>query len=281
MTAKVLLTKRIEFSASHRYQNDAWDAQRNRAVFGACTNEPGHGHNYLLEVTVGGEVDDHTGMVVNLYDLKQVLKQVLEEFDHKHLNLDTPYFRGKIPTTENIAAVLWRKLAARPEIGTLVKVRLFEDEDLSADITTADVGKRRTWTASVTRRYHFSATHRLRSTQLADLDNRRVYGKCGGPSTHGHDYELQITVRGDINQDTGMVTDIPALDRLVQELVVQRFDHQDLNRDPDFSAHVTTGENLARSIWNLLAKSISAGRLERIGLAETRGSYYEYAGHAG
>ncbi|MEK6618974.1 MAG: 6-carboxytetrahydropterin synthase [Nitrospirota bacterium] len=281
MTATVLLTKRIEFSASHRYQNDAWDAQRNRAVFGACANEPGHGHNYLLEVTVAGAVDDHTGMVVNLYDLKQVLKQVLEEFDHKHLNLDTPYFRVKIPTTENIAAVLWRILAARPEIGTLVKVRLFEDEDLSADITTADVGKRRAGTASVTRRYHFSATHRLRSKQLADLDNQRVYGKCGGPSTHGHEYELQITVRGDINQDTGMVTDIPALDRLVQELVVQRFDHQDLNRDPDFSARVTTGENLARSIWNLLAKSVSAGRLERIGLAETRGRYYEYAGHAG
>src|SRR5437773_2643882 len=197
--AKVLLTKRIEFSSSHRYQNDAWDAARNRVVFGACNNEPGHGHNYLLEVTLAGEVDPDTGMVVNLYDLKHVLKQVLEEFDHKHLNLDTPYFKGTIPTTENIAGVLWKILAAR----------------------------------------------------------------------------------GEISPDTGKVTDIPTLDRLVQELVVRRFDHQDLNRDPDFSALVPTGENLTRLIWKRLAGSIPAARLDRIGLVETRGSSYAYTGETG
>ncbi|MGH7250225.1 MAG: 6-carboxytetrahydropterin synthase [Nitrospiraceae bacterium] len=281
--AKVLLTKRIEFSASHRYHNDAWDAERNRVVFGACNHEPGHGHNYLLEVTVAGEVDADTGMVVNLYDLKQVLKQVLEEFDHKHLNLDTPYFKGKIPTTENIAGVLWRMLAARPEIGPLEKVRLFEDEDLFAEITAADVGGGgpEIARASVTRRYYFSAAHRVHSGQLSAAENRRLYGKCDSPNAHGHNYELSVRVRGKINPDTGMVTDIPTLDRLVQELVVQRFDHQDLNRDPDFSAHVPTGENLTRLIWKRLAGSIPAARLDRIGLVETRGSSYSYAGETG
>src|SRR5947208_4189854 len=137
--AKVLLTKRIEFSSSHRYQNDAWDAARNRVVFGACNNEPGHGHNYLLEVTLAGEVDADTGMVVNLYDLKQVLKQVLEEFDHKHVNLDNTHLKRTIPTTENIAGVLCKSLAGRPEIGALENVRLFEDEGLFAEITAANV----------------------------------------------------------------------------------------------------------------------------------------------
>ena len=276
---RVLLTKRIEFSASHRYQNDAWDAERNRLVFGACNNEPGHGHNYLLEVTVAGEVDAQTGMVVNLYDLKQVLKQVLEEFDHKHLNLDLPYFKGTIPTTENIAGVLWKMLAARPEIGTLGKVRLFEDEDLFAEITAADVrAGGENARASVTRQYYFSAAHRVHSGQLSPAENRRLYGKCDSPGAHGHNYALQVTVRGDVSPDTGMVTDLQTLDRLVQEMVVRRFDHQDLNRDPDFLDRASTGENLARSIWHLLAKSISTGWLERVGLVETRDTSYEYAG---
>jgi len=97
----------------------------------------------------------------------------------------------------------------------------------------------------------------------------------------GHNYELAVRVRGEISPDTGMVTDIPTLDRLVQELVVRRFDHQELNRDPDFSALVPTGENLTRLIWKRLAGSIPAARLDRIALVETRGSSYAYAGEAG
>src|SRR5690348_6116432 len=99
----VRITKRIEFSASHRYHNSAWDEARNAAVFGECNLAHGHGHNYLLEVTIAGSVAPETGMVVNLFDLKQLLLEVLIGFDHKHLNLDTPYFTTRIPTTENIA----------------------------------------------------------------------------------------------------------------------------------------------------------------------------------
>ena len=90
--APVLLTKRIEFAAAHRYHRPEWDEAKNRAVFGRCYNPPAHGHNYLLDVTVSGEVDPKTGMVINLFDLKRVLLSVLEEFDHKNLNLDMPYF---------------------------------------------------------------------------------------------------------------------------------------------------------------------------------------------
>ncbi|MBI3604037.1 MAG: 6-carboxytetrahydropterin synthase [Nitrospirae bacterium] len=269
---QVLLTKRIEFAAAHRYHNPAWDAARNRAVFGACNNDPGHGHNYMIEVTVAGEVDPQTGMVVNLYDLKRILKEVLEEFDHKHLNLDTPYFRQTIPTTENIARVLWGILEKQPSIGRLEKVRLFEDEDLSADITAE--GQR----ASLTRRYHFSAAHRLSSERLSETDRRRLFGKCGHPEGHGHNYVLAVTVGGAIDPDTGMVTDIQALDRVVRERVVQRFDHRNLNQDPDLARSVPTGETLARLIWDSLVKAIPAGRLERVGLGETRETSYEYAG---
>ena len=111
--APVLLTKRIEFAAAHRYIKAEWDEAKNRAVFGLCYNPPAHGHNYMVEVTVLGEVDPKTGMVVNLFDLKRILLNVLEEFDHKNLNLDMPYFEGRIPTSENLARVLWTKLDAQ------------------------------------------------------------------------------------------------------------------------------------------------------------------------
>ncbi|MER3422068.1 MAG: 6-pyruvoyl tetrahydropterin synthase [Nitrospiraceae bacterium] len=277
--AKVLLTKQIEFSASHRYHNDAWDAARNRSVFGACNHLHGHGHNYLLQVTVGGEVDEETGMVVNLFDLKQVLIQALEEFDHKHLNLDTPYFKHRVPTTENVAGVLWKILSAHPQIGTLERIRLFEDEDLYADITP-DSGsdQQSVQRACLTRRYDFSAAHRVWCHQLPEADNNRLFGKCSHPGTHGHNYLLYVTVQGEIHPETGMITDIPALDRVVHERVIQRFAYANLNEDPEFSAGGTTGENLARFIWNLLIRSIPAGRLARIGLAVTPDASYEYRG---
>jgi 6-pyruvoyltetrahydropterin/6-carboxytetrahydropterin synthase len=226
----------------------------------------------MLEVTVAGEVDQQTGMVVNLYDLKRVLKEILEEFDHKHLNLDTPYFRDRIPTTENIAAVLWQILAARPEIGRLEKVRLFEDEDLSAEYAGSE-GR-----AGLTKRYHFSSAHRLQGQGLSEAQARRLFGTCGGPSSHGHNYVLSVTVQGAVNPITGMLVDIAALDGAVTELVLKRFDHQDLDRDPDLSGRVTSGDNLVRWFWDLLVKVPPSGRLERVGLSETRGAYYEYRG---
>ena len=149
----VLLTKRIEFAAAHRYIKAEWDEAKNRAVFGPCYNPPAHGHNYMVEVTVLGEVDPKTGMVVNLFDLKRILLNVLEEFDHKNLNLDMPYFEGRIPTSENLARVLWSKLDTQKAIGTLHAIRLYEDEDLYADVTAA-AGLN---VASVTRRYSFTA----------------------------------------------------------------------------------------------------------------------------
>jgi len=258
--AETLLTKRIEFAAAHRYHNKAWDAATNRRVFGACNNAPGHGHNYILEVTVAGPVDRHTGMVVNLFDLKVVLQEVLEEFDHKHLNLDVPYFAKTVPTTENIATVLWGKLAERSEIGRLERIRLYEEDDLWADVTLKDQASRR---ASLTRRYHFPAS--------LPAVNVQAQGQTG------HNYALEVTVEGDIHPETGMVTDIGAVDRLVQELVVNRCTGRNLGQDPAFASRPLTGETLARLIWSLLAKALPSGRLQKVRLAESDDLSYEYA----
>lgn len=271
----VRLTKRIEFSASHRYHNPAWDQARNAAVFGACHLAPGHGHNYLLEATIAGSVSQETGMVVNLFDLKQLLLEVLLEFDHKHLNLDTPYFSRRVPTTENIATVLWSVLSARPEVRGLERIRLYEEDDLYAEVTAERIAS---GGATITRRYHFSAAHRLYTDDVPERDHPRSYGQCHPSNLHGHNYILAVAVGGRIDQDTGMVTDLAALDRLVQETVFARFDSRTFNDDPAFTKLVPTGENLARVMWDLLVKHIAGGRLERIGVTETPESSCEYVG---
>lgn len=247
----VLLTKRIEFAAAHRYIRSEWDEAKNRAVFGPCYNAPAHGHNYMLEVTVSGEVDPKTGMVINLFDLKQVLLAVIEEFDHMNFNLDMPYFKDRIPTSENIARVLWTKLAAQSDIGMLDTVRLYEDEDLHAEITAAgglDV-------ATVTRRYSFTAL----------LDGHQ-----------GHTWDCFVSVHGAIDPVTGMVTDIGALDRLVQQRVVQVCDRQDLREV--LTASPISGVELAEYVWNALVSRLSSGSLQHIRMVQSRDLSFDYHG---
>src|SRR5881275_3004421 len=101
-TLMILLTRKIEFAASHVYHNPDLSPEENRRVFGKCNNPHGHGHNYTVEVTVAGEVNPTTGMVLDLKDLKKVLEsEVLQLMDHRFLNKEVPAFATKIPTTEN------------------------------------------------------------------------------------------------------------------------------------------------------------------------------------
>ncbi len=132
-------------------------------------------------------------------------------------------------------------------------------------------------TASLTRRYRFAAAHRLHSDQLSAEENRALFGPCNNPNGHGHNYVLLVTVRGPIDLKTGRAVDVEVLDRLVHETIVARFDHQDLNQDKELGSRPTTGENLVRFFWHLLATRLSQGRLEKVGLVETRDNYFEYA----
>lgn len=133
--------------------------------------------------------------------------------------------------------------------------------------------------ASVTRRYQFCAAHRLHVHDLPDDVNQKIYGKCNNPNGHGHNYTVLVTVRGDMDPETGSVTDVEALDRLVHEKIVERFDHRHLNYDPAFSSDVVpTGENVVRFVWDELVGRIPKGYLEKVGLIETRDNFFEYVG---
>ena len=133
----ILLTRRATFSASHYYWNPEWTRERNEAVFGRCANRNGHGHNYTLEVTVTGVVDPVSGFVVDLKWLKDVIEQeVLDFYDHRHLNLEVPEFANTIPTTENIAIAVWKRLEAPVAAAggaRLSRVRIYETDDIFAE----------------------------------------------------------------------------------------------------------------------------------------------------
>lgn len=130
----VYLTRRAEFSASHYYHSPALSAGENQRLFGKCNNPHGHGHNYTLEVTVRGPVDNRSGFVVDLKDLKQIMHQeVLDAMDHRFLNKEVPEFIDRIPTTENLAIAIWDRLHGKLKVAELHRVRVYETQDLFVD----------------------------------------------------------------------------------------------------------------------------------------------------
>jgi len=125
----IYLTRKTEFCASHRLFNSKFSPEKNEQVFGLCNNPNGHGHNYVLEVTVKGEVEVDTGMVLDLKALKKIITQeIIDKVDHKNLNVDVDFLQGIIPTAENVAIKFWEILEPKIENGQLHEVKLFESE---------------------------------------------------------------------------------------------------------------------------------------------------------
>ena len=136
MTAQASTTRRFTFSAGHRYHVAGWSAEQNERTFGRLTVP--HGHNYTLDVSVRGPIDARTGMVIDLSELKRIVGEtVVDRFDHADLNADA-LFRNRVPTTENIALVIWDLLAAKLGAERLWQVRVFEDPTLYVDVRAED-----------------------------------------------------------------------------------------------------------------------------------------------
>ena len=132
----MLLTRKAEFSASHVCRLESLSDQENRRVFGEASNPHGHGHNYVLEVTIEGDPDPVTGMVFDLKDLKEIIaREVIQPFDHRFLNYEVAPFDRIVPTAENIAIEIWRRIEPRlaGSRGKLRNVRLYETSDLYVD----------------------------------------------------------------------------------------------------------------------------------------------------
>ena len=123
----VRLTRRATFAAAHRLYDPSFDEQTNAEIFGKCAHRGGHGHNYVVEVTVRGPVDPATGMIINLVELKHCMEEaVIQHVDHRNLNEDVSFLCGVNPTAENLAVAFWRQLEAVLPPGLLQEVRLIE-----------------------------------------------------------------------------------------------------------------------------------------------------------
>tara|TARA_B000000441_G_C21707453_1_gene330156 strand:+ start:33 stop:953 length:921 start_codon:yes stop_codon:yes gene_type:complete len=263
-----VITRRACFCASHRYWLPEMSSDENAACFGLCALSPGHGHNYELIVSMAGELNAD-GMVLNLSEVKHAIRsEVTEQLDFRFLNDVWPEFdlsnsEGCLPTTEALARIIWDRLI--PHL-PLVAIRLYEHQGLWADYLGDAMD------AYLTIRTHFAAAHRLARAELSKEENERIYGKCARPHGHGHNYLLDVTVRGEVNPRTGMVCDLVALQNLVNDLVVEPFDHTFLNKDvPHFASCVPTAENIALHISDCLATPIReiGAHLHKVRLQES------------
>jgi 6-pyruvoyltetrahydropterin/6-carboxytetrahydropterin synthase len=269
---KCIINRRAEFSASHRYWLPELSEDENRQQFGLCAQAPGHGHNYVLYVAMEGELDDY-GMVLNLSDVKQVIKrEVTSQLNFAYLNDVWDEFQQTLPTTENIARVIWHRLAPHLPI---INIQLFEHPELWADYTGNDME------AYLTISTHFSAAHRLALPHLTLEQNSEIYGKCARIHGHGHNYHLEVTIKGEIDPRTGMIADLVAFQKAVDEHVVEPFDHTFLNHDiPYFAKVVPTAENIAVHIRDLLEDPIRAigAKLHKVKLIESPNNSAEVYG---
>ncbi|MFA3781544.1 6-pyruvoyl tetrahydropterin synthase family protein [Melioribacteraceae bacterium 4301-Me] len=131
----------------------------------------------------------------------------------------------------------------------------------------------------ITRRETFSASHRLYNENFTDEENERVFGKCSNPNGHGHNYILEVVVKGEPNKNTGYVIDLKILKSIIRENVIKKVDHKNLNIDVDFlKGIIPTAENIAIGIWNELKDKIPDAKLYAVKLYETENNYVEYKG---
>lgn len=131
----------------------------------------------------------------------------------------------------------------------------------------------------ITRKEHFSASHRLFNPHWSEAKNFEVFGKCANPNGHGHNYEIEVTVAGIPPEETGMVIDLKKLSDIINEEVIERVDHKNLNLDVDFlHGVIPTAENMAIAFWKILEEKIAGGKLHSIKLYESDNNFVEYRG---
>jgi 6-pyruvoyltetrahydropterin/6-carboxytetrahydropterin synthase len=274
------LTRKLTFTAGHIYRGGGLSPAELQQVFGLAAEPSGHGHNYVLEVSVEGPVNPVDGMVINIKDVDANLKKILADIDHRLINTAMPEFADAVPTTEKLAQVLWARLPKQMGSARCTALRLEEHPGFHIELYGADPNM-----VYLTRSIEFAASHRLHSEQLSPAENVRVYGKCNNLHGHGHNYVAEITVKGEPDARTGIVIDVGKFETLLEQELEARFDHKHLNFDTTyFKDQVATAENIAIVIWKLIEGKIAACRdggsvkLHRVRLIETARSWFDYYG---
>ena len=267
---KLKMTRTLTFSSGHRYWFEHLSEDENRTLFGEWASPFSHGHNYVLHVTVAGQVNASNGMIVNIKDIDLVLKTaLLPQFINRSLNDEVLHFQTNAPTVENIMGFVWQEIF---RIGLPSEVELCQ---IKLEETPTLYGEYDGMKTTITRVYEFAASHRLHAPALSEEENLRLFGKCNNPAGHGHNYVLEVTVSGTADPSSGMICSIDEIDKIVEERVVGRYDHKNLNEDiPEFADRATTSENVSIEIYSRLDGLLPA-QLERVRLFETARNLFE------
>ncbi|HLJ57554.1 MAG TPA: 6-carboxytetrahydropterin synthase [Chthonomonadaceae bacterium] len=288
-----------------------------------------YGHNYVVDVTLSGEIDPRTGIIVNIKEIDRIVRErVVDRLHKKLIHVQAPEFCMRPVSPESLAVWIAGALRAHmPEEAKLVSVRVEETPEQSAEwrdarsdmdnpsnqpfaraagdaapsgsgrpdrssdragdpaaeqarVSAADrsVGN----VLRATRVYEFAASHRLHSDRLSAEENRELFGKCNYESGHGHNYILEVTVEGPIDEQSGRVIDPDELDAIVNREVVDRYDHRHFNIDiPEFQGLIPSTEMVTKVVWDRLAGKIpTPARLASVLIRETARNIFEYRGEA-
>jgi 6-pyruvoyltetrahydropterin/6-carboxytetrahydropterin synthase len=251
------LTREVRFAI-----NDRPDDQLDRPASNSHGGYPslnGYGRYYAVQVTIQGELDPDSNYLLNIKQVDQAVRQRVI---------------GRSLAPQDVFASLHDAFGS----ASLQRVTVC----LTPFLTTTQLASEAGMFTRLSQKFEFSASHRLHSPRLSDDQNRNTYGKCNNPSGHGHNYELQVTLRG-TPRDSGLLVDVPAFERIVQEHVIERLDHKNLNVEiPEFKELVPTVENIARVIHGMLKGRFAAigAELASVTVWETPKTWCEYAENA-
>jgi len=243
---RIFLTKRFSFSACHRFYNKKWSKKKNEKIFGKNINF--HGHNYKVDVGVEGEIDKETGMVINIDELKNIVNEVISEFDHKNLN-ELKYFKEIQPTVENISKIFYEILKEKlPENLKLHKITVYESDFLWASFYGNE--------NELSKKINFYSSHKLLKKNFDKEKNLKIFGKCS--NFHGHEYSLILKYRGEVDKETGFLVKREEIEKDVKN-VKKLLDYKDLNKIKFLKEKNPTGENILIYLKNKLKNKKISG----------------------
>jgi 6-pyruvoyltetrahydropterin/6-carboxytetrahydropterin synthase len=279
----ITMTRRVTFAAEHMMGNECRSYDLDPVDHAGAFEERVRGHDYVLDVSVSGEIDATTGIVINIKDIDRIIRErIVQLFDGKLIYRQLGNARCTPTTLENLVGfTIGRLKDFLPAVVRLDRVRLATGALTRVEWRSDEIRCREeSRLMLLTRGYEFSASHRLHSPHLSAEANRELFGKCNYEHGHGHNYELEVTVSGPLDPKSGRVLDPALLDEIVNREVVDRYDHRHFNYDiPEFAGLVPSAEVITRIIWDRLRDLIpTPAHLHRILLRETARSSFEYYG---
>jgi len=252
------------FSAARTTYSPHLSDKENQAIFGSAASPHGHGHNYRAIVTVEGTPDAKHGLVVSEVEAWRALNEIMERWNHRNLNKEVTELQNIPITTECLARTIFHELSEQMPVK---KVRLYEKDDFFAEFH-----KGGRFTMGI--KSFFYAAHRLNSASLNKEQNGKLYGKCNNPEGHGHRYDVECVITGQLDETSGALQSLEEMQReLDSALSLWNYKHLDVETK-DFAERPSTGENIVQSLWDRLSDSMAA-ELWGLRLWETENNLFE------